>query len=662
MSDKSKVYPSPDILLDRTRYPFFGVQCHPDATEFRLYCPFAESVEVLIYTAIESDPKASFSLQKDENDVWYLKSDSCMQNCWIRYRIDGAYLYADPFSHHITTDSSYQQHPLTLLKTDSFEWSDQDWTSPSDPRDLVIYECHVKDMVALSGSVQKGIYSKWVDEHSSGGLKYIKELGVNAVEFLPLFTFAQQEPPYQIRTPEGFYNEWNRLETNHWGYMTSFFLAPEAYYASDAGHDSGYPGYHGKASDDLKHLINACHQEGISVILDVVYNHSSIFDINILNSYLANCYLRYDDYGNLLNRSGTGNEINTESAASKRLILDSILHWITEYHVDGFRFDLAGLLDKTLWDEISSAAKALNPKILLIAEPWGGNYLPHEFSDHGWASWNDRFRNGIKGIHPYHENGFIFSNWISGSTMDSLQNWLSGTVRGYADGLFHGNAHSVNYLESHDGYTLADTIRLAYRPELRSFFSYQNDEILPLSPIELASAKLAALILFTTPGILMIHQGQEFANSKICRSFTHTDESGVFLDHNSYEKDDPTNWIDFSRVHYNQSLFQFYKGLIQIRHSSPALRTAERSSIEFGHVQDPLQVIKSVQGNSSRDIYDYIIGLNAHPQHSLPISLPKGTWEVIVDDERASVHPLDFIEDQLIVSPKSGFLLRKLHV
>lgn len=661
MNYSSGIHRPPDSLLDREKYEFFGIRCHDHATEFQIYCPGATSLEVEIYTNIEAEPKAVYPLQQDENQVWYLKKDSCMKGCWVKYLVDQAYRYADPFSNHITTDGTYLQNSFTLLKADSFEWSDSNWHTPADHRDLVIYECHVKDMVALSGSMKRGAYEKWLDPEIRGGLHYIKQLGVNAIELLPLFTFAQQEPPYQIRTPEGFYNEWNRLETNHWGYMTSFFMAPEAYYASDAGHESGYPGYHGHAANELKNLINACHAEGISVILDVVYNHSSIFDINILNSYLATSYLRYDDHGHLMNRSGTGNEINTESAAARRLILDSIFHWMNEYHVDGFRFDLAGLLDESLWDDISCSAKSVNPNVILIAEPWGGAYRPQDFSDHGWASWNDRFRNGIKGIHPTDHVGFIFSQWIPQSSPEALYNWLSGTLAGREDGLFRTSAHAVNYLESHDGYTLGDFIRLVNRPDLRSFFSFTDDEILPLSATELGIAKLAALILFTTPGIVMIHQGQEFANSKICRSFTYVDESGAFLDHNSYEKDDPTNWIDVNRIHYNISLYQFYRELIQIRLHSPGLRASNESSISFDTTSDPLHVAKHVSGISSNDLYDYLIILNAHQTHPFHAVLSDGVWEILADGDKASIQPLEFVSGTIEAPPQKGLLLRKLN-
>jgi pullulanase/glycogen debranching enzyme len=301
----------------------------------------------------------------------------------------------------------------------------------------------------------------------------------------------------------------------------------------------------------------------------------------------------------------------------------------------------------------------VNPNVILIAEPWGGHYRPHEFSEHGWASWNDKFRNGIKGHDPTQHNGFIFSSWIEGCSVFSLHNWLNGTHISGADGLFQDNRHAVNYLESHDGYTLGDYIRLVFRPELRSFFRYTDDEILPLRNEEMKIAKLAALALFTTPGIPMIHQGQEFANSKICRSFTFEDEGGVFLDHNSYEKDDPTNWLDFTRIQFNLSLYRFYKGLIEIRHHSPALRKADEKHAHFAHSIDPLHVVKYVHGGI-HDLFDYVIGLNASTSNTMTVHLPGGIWELLSDGEIATIHALDFKQRVIEVSPKQGVLLRKL--
>lgn len=665
----------PHPQLDR--YRSFGASVADGITRFRFFCPGADSVLVRLHPEIEAEPEQEISLEVDQNGVWSGQSGQDLTGWWYVYLVDGEHAYADPFSRQVTVDGSYRMNPRTRIVSSRFEWGDQDWTTPSDPRDLVIYECHVKDMVVLAEGSGEGAYQKWVHSAgerpgdpngngagsqmpTTGGIAHLKALGVNAVELLPLAKFAQREPPYRIRTPEGFYNDWNRYEANHWGYMTSFFLAPESYYASDANHESGWLGYSDAAIQELKALVDTCHRHGLTVIMDVVYNHSSIFDVNILNDYLATRYLRFDGRGNRLNRSGTGNEIDTRAEAAKRLILDSIAMWMEEFHVDGFRFDLAGLLDPELWDEITELAKAVNPHAILIAEPWGGEYRPAQFSDHGWSSWNDQFRNGVKGIDPEGAHGFIFSSWTPGSSRAQLENWLRGTLRRYEGGLYHHSSHAVNYLESHDGYTLADFIRLVFRPGLRGFFEQSDDDILPLTDQELKVAKLGALALLTTPGIAMIHQGQEFANSKICRTLDDPPHRSVFLDHNSYEKDDPTNWIDFGRMSHNATLLRYYRALIRIRLESPALRKAEDGEIRFDPFTDPLHIVKHVSGASTHDMYDYIVALNGHSTHDMRIHLPPGVWEAVAKDGIASSSALEFLTAEATVAARSGLLLRRL--
>jgi len=167
-----------------------------------------------------------------------------------------------------------------------------------------------------------------------------------------------------------------------------------------------------------------------------------------------------------MNRSGTGNEYRSEYPVARKLIIDSLKYWVEEYHIDGFRFDLAALLDRDTWDSIRDEMQEIDPRIVLIAEPWGGYYSPDAFSDHNWASWNDRIRNSIKGSDPLHDRGFIFSEWQRETGRGRLENIFRGTLKDSDGGLYKTSGHSLNYLESHDGYTLADFIRIGLNPEL----------------------------------------------------------------------------------------------------------------------------------------------------------------------------------------------------
>lgn len=654
-----------------------GCNANTDSTLFRLLFPGAKLVECLVFKSFNDKTPEKYRMRTDDGEVWRLTVKENLIGCWYQYKVhynsienkpDTPYAdqpFADPYSKHVTVRNTYRQEAKSFIFDNSYDWEDDTYLKIDDPRDLIIYEVHVKDLVAheSSGASGKGIYNKWLDLDQKGGIQHLKKLGVNAVEFLPLHKFPVPEPPYGEKTREGFRNSWNRYAKNYWGYMTSFFLAPETVYGSDAGDDdSGNDiiGLTPVAVTELKNLIKELHKNDIAVLMDVVYNHTSLVDINPLCHHLPDLFLRKDENGKYMNRSGTGNEIQSEHPIVEKLITDSIKYWVEEYHIDGFRFDLAGLLNEKCWDRIRETAKSVNPNTVLIAEPWGGRYVPYLFSNHKWSSWNDRFRNGIKGSDPIHDRGFIFADWLNGADRQELENWFRGTIRDFEGGLFRTSAHAVNYLESHDGYTLGDFIRISTRYEGVNPTVIDRQDHITLYPEEEKIAKLGAFCLMVTPGITMIHAGQEFARSKVIIDEKVEDPEAGRMDYNSYNKDNETNWINFEDLSANKNLFNYYKGLINIRMESPALRKSDHEFISFDHYSDPLHLCFHINGSSAEDIYDYYIAINATKFHKMKFFAPAGTWEVLVNGELASLSPVDFISGDLSLPPSSAMLLRKL--
>ncbi len=166
--------------------------------------------------------------------------------------------------------------------------------------------------------------------------------------------------------------------------MTSFFFAPESYYATDGTNKAlSWNGTDGRAVHELKDMVKAFHNENIAVIMDVVYNHVSQYDYNPLKYIDRDLYFRFDDSGNWIAKSGCGNDCRTESPPMRQLILESLKYWMTEYHVDGFRFDLAHLIDEETREIIIRKLREINPHVIILAEPWGGGYDPAGFSDQG---------------------------------------------------------------------------------------------------------------------------------------------------------------------------------------------------------------------------------------------------------------------------------------
>jgi pullulanase/glycogen debranching enzyme len=360
-----------------------------------------------------------------------------------------------------------------------------------------------------------------------------------------------------------------------------------------------------------------------------------------------------------MNRSGTGNEYKSESPIARQLILDSLTYWVNEYHVDGFRFDLAALLDMDTWAAIRTTLHEIDPRIVLIAEPWGGHYAPAKFSDFEWASWNDKIRNSIKGSDPLHDKGFIFSEWQHETSRGRLENIIRGTLKGGDGGLFDTSAHSVNYLESHDGYTLADFIRIGLNPELQDKVIKNPLAFNTLNDQQMDHAKLAAVTLFSTQGMTMIHSGQEFGRSKIITDTGAKDPDIGKVDHNSYQKDNATNWLNFNVLDLNRDLFNYYRGLINIRLSSPALRKAKPEEISFDHFDNPLLMSFYIKGTSSGDMYDYYIILNANWADAISQHIPQGSWELIANKQIASSQAFDILSGTIEVPAKSGVILRK---
>lgn len=648
-----------------------GITVGESETEFCFYCKDAASVTCEIFDDYKDKTGTRKMMDQGPDGYWHLAIPGNLNGKWYGYHVkhpksldeSNPYrgkLFADPYSRHVTVNDKYDQQAKSYIFEDSFDWDDDQHQYPNDPRDLVIYETHLKDTTAhpSSNASGDGFYNKFIDLNQIGGIAHLKKLGVNCVEFLPLQKFAPVEPPYGEETKEGFFNSWNPYAENYWGYMTSFFFAPENSLASDGS--GKIKGYTTAAVTEFKEMVKELHKHGITVLMDVVYNHTSLFDRNPHTHLCPHTYLRYNEKGKLMNRSGTGNEFKSEEPVARQLILDSLVYWVEEFHIDGFRFDLAALLDMETWGAIRNELHKIDPRIVLIAEPWGGHYAPAKFSDNEWASWNDRIRNSIKGSDPLHDKGFIFSEWQHETNRGRLENIIRGTLKDGDGGLFATSAHSVNYLESHDGYTLADFIRIGLNPEFQETVVENQLEFNKLNDDQMALAKLAAITLFSAQGMTMIHAGQEFGRSKIIVDTGAKDPDIGKIDHNSYQKDNATNWLNFEVLDLNRDLFNYYRGLIDIRLSSPALRKAKPEEISFDHFSNPLLLSCYINGNSSGDIYDYHLILNANWADTIKRHLPQGSWELIANKQIASSQAIDILSDSIKVPAKSGVILRKV--
>ena len=634
-------------------------------TFFRVFSPSAEDVKLILFENPEQVFGKAYDMAKDESSVWEVSLEGELYGSFYGYRVKHSdipgienIICLDPYAKAVTTFNTYfNPRRAIIIKEDNYDWEGDEWIQ-MDWRDLIIYEMHIRDMTEhhSSGAEDRGTYKGLIEKGKTGGIDYLKSLGVNAVELLPVQEFANIEIPFKDSL-NGKYNSWNPYERNHWGYMTAAYFAPEAYYCENVRNIewNKWSGKEAKAVNDFKDVVKAFHKEGIAVIMDVVYNHISEYELGNLKEIDTQYYFRLNENGDYIAQSNVGNDFKTEHPMSRRLIVESVLYWMKEYHIDGFRFDLGKLIDWETIEEVIYEAQKINPQVIFVCEPWGGGYDPSGFSVRGWGAWNDQIRNGIKGENPFNGQGWIFGKWYGNNDPDRIKNYVSGTLTKDKHGLFNLPEHSVNYLDSHDGYTLGDFIRLGLGDVKKNQLIEDVDEHVKLTGQQLKLNKLAALFLFTSRGITMITEGQEFARSKVIPDdIAVSDKQKGMIDHNSYDKDNETNYINYNHAKINEDLLNYYKGLIELRKKYEAFRRADYDQVHFFDVKDnPFAMGYMLDYNSDK----FIVLLNASTKME-EFLLPEGKWEILVDARSTGDEPLTVISSKAVLDPSTGLVLK----
>ena len=634
----------------------YGAFVEGNQTTFKIHAPRSTEVYLVIFKKPEDELGKEYPMVKNDFGDWTITRSDVDFGALYGYRLSGPVndpniIIADPYSKATVTNNSHQHIAKSLIINEDYDWNGDQWVSIA-PEDLIIYEMHIRDMTAhhSSEAYQKGTYLGLTDETQRGGIPHLIEMGINAVQIMPLQDFANVEVPFQDKN-QSINNDWNPYAINHWGYMTSFFFAPESYYATDGTNKPlSWNGTDGRAVHELKDMVKAFHNKNIAVIMDVVYNHVSQYDYNPLKYIDRDLYFRFDEKGNWSAKSGCGNDCKTESPVMRNLILESLKYWMTKYHVDGFRFDLGQLIDANTRDLIISELRTINPNVIILAEPWGGGYDPAGFSDQGWASFNDQFRDGLKGsVFDINDKGFLFGKLRKGDDQKFLRRLATGSLREHG-GQYISSDHSVNYLESHDDLTFGDRLRIT------GGFNEKHEIINdPISHAKvdgdlLAMNKLGALYLFTSQGIVFMHQGQEWARSKVIANTDAPDEFEGQIDHNSYEKDNETNWLNWNEKGLNSDLVDYYKGLIQLRKKYPSLRKSNPEDFKFFDFGKQIAVGYIVKEKMA-------IIMNGSKTDNVSTTLPIGNWRMIVDGDSVQLDSHKIMSGEINIAPISGMVL-----
>ncbi|NQU68783.1 MAG: pullulanase [Candidatus Marinimicrobia bacterium] len=657
------------LITTATQFGFAisqGVTVKEGKTEFLIMAPASYRVELIVFENFADATGKSYEMIRKDGNHYSLAISSDLSGKYYGYRFYNydkstqefpeKTIVADPYSRAVASQNIYNSVAKSLIYSDNFDWQQDTWVS-YDPRDLIIYEAHLKDMTAhpSSGARYPGTYTGFVDKLQSGGIAHLKDMGYNAIEFLPLFDFGNVELPFRDSTT-AIMNTWNPYERNHWGYMPSFYFAPESQFATDASSESGkWIGTKGRQISEFKAMVKALHDEEISVILDVVYNHTSQYDYQPLKQIDRTSFFRQNENGTYASVSGCGNDLNTNNEDMRKMLMESVLFWMTEYHIDGFRFDLGLLIDWQTIDLIKSKALELNPHVFITCEPWGGGYDPNGFSDHGWSSWNDQFRNGVKGQNPVDGKGFIFGEWQGDLYRDTFTRFVTGSLRENG-GQYLSVEHSVNYLEAHDDFTLGDFIRIATDKVKEDEIISDVDQHAILNPIEIALHKLASLILFTSQGPVMVGEGQEWGRSKVIADTNVPDANIGKLDHNSYEKDNETNWLNWEHKEVNKNLVDHYRSLISLRNQYPALSRSGLNDIDFDLPKNKHALGYHLHPEGETALFVCVNGSN---EKEATFLIPEGSWSILYPTNIPEIEDkLWKTRDKLVVPVTTGIILK----
>ncbi len=541
----------------------------------------------------------------------------------------------DPYA-RATTLNGNRGVVVDLDKTDPIGWKKSKPKFSGRATDAVIYELHVRDlsMDKSSGIPEnhKGKFLAFTNLNTKSpdgamtGITAIKNLGVTHVELLPIFDFASVD---------------EANPTFNWGYDPKNYNVPEGSYATDPRNPTN-------RITELKRAIQSLHDQGLRVNMDVVYNH--VYDVGSFSQeqIVPGYFFRKNADGTLANGSGVGNEVASERPMVRKFIADSANYWAKEYHIDGFRFDLMGLIDLTTMNLIRKNLNAIDKTILIIGEGWNmGDLLPSAQRANqlnaakmpGIAVFNDQIRDGIKGS-VFEAADLGFAN----GSVTSAADVRTGIVGNINFGKSITNkwtsidpSQSVSYVESHDNLTLYDKLTA----------SVKSADVKTLGSLARYSSSIALL----AQGVPFIQAGQEFLRSK----------SG---DSNSYNSSDAINSLKWELATKNSSTLAYFKGLLALRAAHPVFRMSSSADVKknLSFIQlSPELIAYSLNGKKVKDTWKTVVVIHNSGTRGTNIALPntgsKGEWKIVVQGARAGVKPISTFIGNSVVAPAQSTLV-----
>ena len=631
-------YPIPEGKLVEMEYS-------PIETKFTLWAPTAEEVRVLLYdSGNEGSAYQTLSLEMGEDGIWNtsIKEDLKGKFYTFNLKVNGKWLGDTPgIMAKAVGVNGKRAAVIDLRSTDPEGWANDVRPLLKDYADIIVYEMHHRDfsLDSVSGIRNKGKFLALTElgtttsQGEKTGIDHLKELGVTHVHILPSYDYASVD---ESKPDKAQYN---------WGYDPQNYNVPDGSYSTD-------PYKPDVRIKEFKQMVQALHKAGIRVVLDVVYNHTFNTEESNFERTVPGYFYRQTKDGKPANGSGCGNETASDRAMMRKYMVESVLYWINEYHIDGFRFDLMGIHDIETMNEIRAAVDKIDPSIFIYGEGWAASapQLDQEelamkaniYKMPRIAAFSDEMRDGLRGGwdddrkgafligQPGHEMSIKFGlvgavkhpQVINDSVNYSKEPWALQPTQ------------MISYVSCHDDMCLADRLK-ATMPDA-------TDE-------ERASLhKLAETFVFTSQGVPFIFAGDEMMR----------DKKGI---HNSYNSPDSINTIDWRNKTIHHDVFDYVRELITLRKNHPAFRMGDadkvRQYMEFLPVEGSNLVAFILKDNANGDSWKNIIVAFNSRKEPAKLSIPAGRYTIVCKDGKIKQSGMGQVSGNKIIVPARSAMI-----
>ena len=630
-----------------------GVTVNAGGTHFALWSPEAQAVRLNLYDTDRNTPAVkTVDMTRGDNGVWRATLPGRLYGKFYTFNIrhDGKWLAETPgvWAKAVGTNGE-RAAIIDFDKTNPDGWADDKGPDTKNITDAIIYEMHHRDYSVhpSSGIVNKGKFLALTEQGtrtpagSPTGISHLKDLGITHVHILPSYDYNSVD---ESQLPSNGYN---------WGYDPLNYNAPEGSYSTNPADPS-------TRVREMKQMVKALHDAGIGVIMDVVYNHTAQNDDSNFSLTAPGYYYSHREDGTYSDASGCGNETASERQQMRDYIVNSVVNWAKEYHIDGFRFDLMAIHDTETMNQVAAALKEVNPQIFVYGEGWTAGDSPLPAKDRalkenvsamtGVAVFSDDIRDAIKGHYSNAaDRGFATGKpgneetvkiGIVGATAHPQVDYTKGNNSKFA--YASAPTQVINYVSCHDDLTLTDKL----------------DKSMPGSTEaeRQRAARLAQTIVFTSQGTPFMFAGEEVFR----------DKKGV---HNSYKSPDSINAIDWTLLETNAPQYEYYRQLTRLRRAHPAFRMTSASDVArnlvFDKVKEPNLISYSLRNHANGDEVSEIKLVFNGAGTPADINIPTGNWRVIARDGVLNAdgltddegNPLIVKGGKMTVEPTSALIL-----